>query len=88
MKLGELYVHIYYYTLNNILYIKLLCMHDAMTCNIVGYTIAVYSYCLKPTSHSFRGSAVGSALDLESKGCSFKPTVRHYFSSNNDRLLA
>ena len=37
MKLGELYVHIYYYiyTLNNIFYIKLLCMHDAMTCNIV-----------------------------------------------------
>ena len=35
MKLGELYVHIYYYTLNDILYIKLLCMHDAMTCNIV-----------------------------------------------------
>ena len=34
MKLGELYVHIYYYTLN-IFYIKLLCMHDAMTCNIV-----------------------------------------------------
>ena len=35
MKFGELYVHIYYYTLNNIFYIKLLCMHDAMTCNIV-----------------------------------------------------
>ena len=29
MKLGELYVHIYYFTLNNIFYIKLLCMHDA-----------------------------------------------------------
>ena len=34
MKLAELYVHIYYYTLNNILYIKLLCMHDAMTINL------------------------------------------------------
>ena len=32
---GELYVHIYYYMLNNTFYIKLLCMHDAMTCNIV-----------------------------------------------------
>ena len=35
MKFGELYVHIYYYTLNNIFYIKLLCIHDAMTCNIM-----------------------------------------------------
>ena len=35
IKLGEVYVHIYYYTLNNIFYIKLLCMHDAITCNIV-----------------------------------------------------
>ena len=35
MKFGELYVHIYYYALNNIFYIKILCMHDAMTCNIV-----------------------------------------------------
>ena len=37
MKLGELYVHIYYYTLNNIFDIKLVCMHDAMTCNIASY---------------------------------------------------
>ena len=28
------------------------------------------------------------ALGLESKGCWFEPTVRHYFSSNNVRLLA
>ena len=35
MKFGELYVHIYYYTLNNIFYIKLLCIYDAMTCYIV-----------------------------------------------------
>ena len=28
MKLGELYVHIYYYTLTNIFYIKLLCMQN------------------------------------------------------------
>ena len=35
MKFGELYVHIYYYTLNNIFYIKLVYIHDAMTCNIV-----------------------------------------------------
>ena len=34
-----------------------------------------------------RGSSVGSALDLESKGCWFEPTVRHYFSSNNVRRL-
>ena len=52
------------------------------------YTIALYSNCLNPTSHIFRGSAVGSALDLESNGCWFEPTVRHYFSSNNARLLA
>ena len=32
MKLGELYVRIYYYA---IFYIKLLCMHDALTYNIV-----------------------------------------------------
>ena len=35
MKLGELYFYIYYYALNDIFYIKLLCMHDAMTYNIV-----------------------------------------------------
>ena len=32
-----------------------------------------------------------SALDLESKGplgCWFEPTVHHYFSSSNVRLLA
>ena len=33
-------------------------------------------------------SSVGSALDLESKGCWFEPTVRHYFSSNIVLLLA
>ena len=52
------------------------------------YTIAMYNNCLNPTSHVFWGSAVGSTLDLESKGCLFEPTVRHYFSSNNVRLLA
>ena len=31
---------------------------------------------------------MGSALDLESKSCWFEPTVRHYFSSKNVRLLA
>ena len=31
---------------------------------------------------------VGSALGLKSKGCWFEPTVGHYFSSNNVRLLA
>ena len=35
-------------------------MHDAMTCNIVSNTIALYSTCLNPTSHIFRGSAVVS----------------------------
>ena len=61
-------------------------MHDTMTCNIVA--ILLYSKTLNPTSHISRGSSVGSALDLESKGCLFNPTVRHYFSSNNIRLLA
>ena len=37
MTLGELYVHIYYNALNNIFYMKLLCMHDAMT----GYIVAI-----------------------------------------------
>ena len=60
-------------------------MHDAMTCNIVAI---LYSNCLNPTSHVARGNAVGSALDLDSKGCWFEPTVCHYFSSNNVRLLA
>ena len=64
-------------------------MHDAMTCNIVdNYTKAPYSYCLNSTLHIFRDSAVGRALDVESKGCRFEPTVRHYYSSNNVRLLA
>ena len=47
-----------------------------------------YGKTLNPTSHIFRGSAVGSAVDFESKGCWFEPTVRHYFSFNNVRLLA
>ena len=69
-------------------YMKLLCMHDAMTCNIVAILWrCTYSNCLNPTSHIIRGSAVGSALDLESKGCWFEPTVGHYFSSKNVRLL-
>ena len=50
--------------------------------------IALYSKSLNPTPHISRRSSVGSALDLESKGCWFEPTVRHYFSSNNVRLLA
>ena len=61
-------------------------MHDTMMCSIVA--IALYSNCLNPTSYIFRGSAVESALDFESKGCWIEPTVRHYFSSNNIRLLA
>ena len=40
--------------------------------------------CLNPTSHISRGSSVGSALDLESKGCWFEPTVSHYFSDPRD----
>ena len=55
-------------TLNNIFYIKLLCMHDAMTCNIVAILLRSTVQCLNPTSHIYRGSAVESALDLESKG--------------------
>ena len=64
-------------------------MHDdAMTCNIVAIQKRCTVQCLNPTSHIFRGSAVGSALDFESKDCWFEPTVRHYISSNNVRLLA
>ena len=68
-------------------------MHDAMTLchNIVAILQNVERctvQCFNPTSHIFRGSAVGSVLDLESKGCWFEPTMRHYFSSNNVRLLA
>ena len=48
-------------------FIKLLCMHDAMTCNIVTIvTIALHS--LNPTSHISPRSSVGSALRLESQG--------------------
>ena len=80
----ELYVHIYNYALNDIFNIKLLCMHDAMTCNIMAtcmYTIALYSKSLNPTPHISWGSSVGSALDLNSKGCWFEPTVCYYFST-------
>ena len=35
-----------------------------------------------------RRNSVWSALGLESKGFWFELTVRHYFSSNNVRLLA
>ena len=42
---------------------------------------------LNPTPHISRRSLVGSGLGLKSKGCWFEPTVRHYFSSNNARLL-
>ena len=38
-----------------------------------------------PSPHISWGSSVGSALDLESKGCWFESTVRHYFSFNNIR---
>ena len=57
-------------------------------CNIVAIYIAPYSKNLNPTHYISRCSSVGSALDLESKGCWFEPTVCHYFSSNNVRLLA
>ena len=64
-------------------------MHDAMTCNIVAiYTLALYSKSLNPTPHISRRSSVGSALGLESNSCLLEPTVCHYFSSNNVRLLA
>ena len=35
MKLGELYVHRYYYALDNIFLFKVIMHADAMTCNIV-----------------------------------------------------
>ena len=31
---------------------------------------------------------LGKAFGLSSRGCWFEPTVRHYFPSNNVRLLA
>ena len=69
MKLGELYVPIIILLhAQKYFYIKLLCMHDARTCNIVAKLKRCTLQCLNPTSHIFRGSAVESALDLESKG--------------------
>ena len=50
--------------------------------------MALYGKSLNTTSHISRRRLVGSALGLESKGCWFEPTVRHYFSSNNVRPLA
>ena len=52
-----------------------------------GLPRGLYSKSLNPTPHISRRSSVGSALGLESKGYWFEPTVRHYFSSNNVRLL-
>ena len=60
----------------------------AVMCNSVAMLKRCTVQCLNPTSHICRGSAVESALDFESKGCWFEPTERHYFSSNNVRLLA
>ena len=59
--------------------------NDVLHC---GYTIALYSKSLNPTQHISRRSSLGSALGLESKGCWLESTVRHYFLSNNVRLLA
>ena len=87
MKLGELFVHIYYYTLNSIFYIKLLCMHDAMTCYIVAvyYSEVQYSVSYLPRQRSGERVRLGIQRTL---GCWFEPTVHHYFSSSNVRLLA
>ena len=41
MKLGELYVHIYKHALIYIFIKKILCMNDAVTCNIVAHYSAV-----------------------------------------------
>ena len=43
MNVGELYVHIYKHVLIYTFYIKLLCMHDAVTCKIVANYIALFS---------------------------------------------
>ena len=86
MKLGELYVHIYYYALNNIFLYKIIMHAWRNECNIVAILQRCTVTVLNLTSHIFRGSAVGSALDLESKICWVEPTVRHYFSSNNVRI--
>ena len=88
MKLVELYVHIYYYTLNYTFLYKIIMHAWRNDVYHIDYTIALYSNCLNPIPHISRGSSVGSALDLESKVCLFEPTVRQYFSSNNVRLLA
>ena len=64
---------------------------SAVRCNIVAIysNIALYSKRFKNTTPNIsRGSSVRGALDLESKGCWFEHTVRHYFSYNNVRLLA
>ena len=62
-------------------------MHEAMTCNIV----AKLQHCtvkIKSNSTISRRSSEGSVLGLKSNGCRYEPTVCHYFSSNNVRLLA
>ena len=62
---------------------------SAVRCDIVAInSTEQYSISLNRIPHISRRSSVGSALDLESKGCWFEPTVRHYFSSKNVRLLA
>ena len=62
---------------------------SAVMCNIVAIqNVRCAVQCLNPNSHIFRGIAVESVLDFESKDCWFEPKVRHYFSSNNVRPLA
>ena len=56
-------------------------------CITVKLNIALYSKSLNRSLHISPPSSVGNALDLESIGRWFEPTVRHYFSSNNVRLL-
>ena len=60
---------------------------SAVSCNIALY-IALYSKSFNPTLHISRRSSVGGALGLKSKVWLFEPIVRHYFTSNNVRLLA
>ena len=51
-------------TRSNILYIKLVCMHDTVTCKIVADYIALYIIKFNPTLHISRRSSVGNAFEM------------------------
>ena len=64
MKLVEVYAQMYLHALINIFIKKLLCMHDAVTYNIVAIYIALYSIdkILNLTLHISRRNSDGKVL--------------------------